>query len=252
MYVKVTNRQSYYRFTHRSTPQSRKTCCEELAPHGASCLWWRVCRSQIHGLFCQFGVHQTWRSRIHRTRVHWTQSRIVRHLAALYASIRRLPCKKDMCLLWRSNAFTLVNHTESKPIGCKWGCKTKHYPDGMLRYKARLVVKGYERVKCIGFDETYAPVGSLRPYATCRALWHEIHGMAIISMLSLNSSIPKSARSSMRGYLKALMVVRIAEDWFLLWIRRCMGSCRHQGSGISRSMDSFFPLAFSNYLWTTM
>ena len=28
----------------------------------------------------------------------------------------------------------------------------------MLRYKARLVVKGYEQVKGVDFDETYTPV----------------------------------------------------------------------------------------------
>ena len=31
----------------------------------------------------------------------------------------------------------------------------------MPRYKARLVVKGYEQVKGVDFDETYAPVGKL-------------------------------------------------------------------------------------------
>jgi hypothetical protein len=57
-----------------------------------------------------------------------------------------------------NNAFTIVKHTESKPIGCKWVHKTKNYPDGTLRCKARLVVKGYEQVKGIDFDETYTPV----------------------------------------------------------------------------------------------
>ena len=60
-----------------------------------------------------------------------------------------------------NNAFTLVKYTKSKPIGCKWVYKTKYYPDRTLRYKARLVVKGYEQVKGIDFDETYVPVGKL-------------------------------------------------------------------------------------------
>jgi len=69
--------------------------------------------------------------------------------------------QEEYVSLMENNAFALVKHTESKPIGCKWVYKTKHYPDGTLRYKARLVVKGYEQVKGVDFDETYAPVGKL-------------------------------------------------------------------------------------------
>jgi len=39
--------------------------------------------------------------------------------------------------------------------------KTKHNPNGTIRYKARLVIKGYEQVEGISFDETYAPVGTM-------------------------------------------------------------------------------------------
>jgi len=52
--------------------------------------------------------------------------------------------QEEYASLMENNAFTLVKHTESKPIGCKWVYKMKHYPDGTLRYNARLVVKGYE------------------------------------------------------------------------------------------------------------
>jgi len=69
--------------------------------------------------------------------------------------------QEEYVSLMENNAFMLVKHTESKPIGCKCVYKTKHYPDGTLRYKARLVVKGYEQVKGVDFDETYAPVGKL-------------------------------------------------------------------------------------------
>ena len=40
----------------------------------------------------------------------------------------------------------------------KWVYKTKHNPDGSIRYKAWLVIKGYEQTD---FGETYAPVGKL-------------------------------------------------------------------------------------------
>jgi len=35
--------------------------------------------------------------------------------------------------------------------------KIKHNPNGTIRYKAQLFVKGYEQVEDINFDETYVP-----------------------------------------------------------------------------------------------
>ena len=62
--------------------------------------------------------------------------------------------------------FTTVNSLEArqlrvKPIGSKWVYKTKHNPDSTLRFKARLVIKGYEQTD---FGETYAPVGDLTTF----------------------------------------------------------------------------------------
>jgi len=69
--------------------------------------------------------------------------------------------QEEYASLMENNAFTLIKHTESKAIGCKWVYKSKHYPDGTLRYKAQLIVKGYEQVKGIDFDKTYVPVSKL-------------------------------------------------------------------------------------------
>jgi len=60
-----------------------------------------------------------------------------------------------------NNTFTTINSREArqlrvKPIGSKWVCKTKLNPGGTIRYKACLVIKGYEQTD---FRETYAPVG---------------------------------------------------------------------------------------------
>jgi len=33
-------------------------------------------------------------------------------------------------------------------------------PNGTLRYKARLVIKGYKQVEGVNFDETYAPASN--------------------------------------------------------------------------------------------
>jgi len=49
----------------------------------------------------------------------------------------------------------------NKPIGSRWVFKTKRNPDGSTRYKARLVIKGYEQMD---YGETYAPVGKLTTF----------------------------------------------------------------------------------------
>jgi hypothetical protein len=65
-----------------------------------------------------------------------------------------------------NNTFSALNSREArqlqvKPIGSKWVYKTNHNPDGSTRYKARLVIKGYEQTD---FGETYAPVGKLTTF----------------------------------------------------------------------------------------
>jgi len=50
-----------------------------------------------------------------------------------------------------NNTFTTINSWEArqlrvKPIGSKWVYKTKHNPDSTIRYKACLVIKGYEQM----------------------------------------------------------------------------------------------------------
>jgi len=65
-----------------------------------------------------------------------------------------------------NNTFCALNSWEARqlqvqPIGSKWVYKTKHNPDGSTRYKARLVIKGYEQKN---FSETYAAVGKLTTF----------------------------------------------------------------------------------------
>ena len=65
-----------------------------------------------------------------------------------------------------NNTFTTTNSREArqlrlKPIDSKWVYKTKHNADNTIRYKARLVIKGYKQTD---FRVTYAPVGILTTF----------------------------------------------------------------------------------------
>jgi len=48
-----------------------------------------------------------------------------------------------------------------KPISSKWVFKTKQLSGGGIRYKARLVIRGYEQIAGVDFDETFAPLAKL-------------------------------------------------------------------------------------------
>lgn len=44
-------------------------------------------------------------------------------------------------------------------IGCKWVYKVKFNPDGSVeRYKARLMAKGYNQIKCVDFTDSFSPL----------------------------------------------------------------------------------------------
>jgi len=81
-----------------------------------------------------------------------------------YAEVMASPLKdhwkraidEESASILLNNTFTTVNSKEAKqllvqPVGSRWVFKTKTYPDGSTRYKARLVIKGYEQAD---FGET--------------------------------------------------------------------------------------------------
>ena len=68
--------------------------------------------------------------------------------------------KDEMEAIDRNHTWELVvPPSNCKPIGPKWLFKVKKSAKGeILRYKARLVVKGYSQRHGIDFDEVFAPV----------------------------------------------------------------------------------------------
>jgi len=64
----------------------------------------------------------------------------------------------------------MADGTVEEPIGCKWIYKRKVNPDGSTRYKAQLVIKGYEQKEGIDYDEPYAPVSKMATFRLILAL----------------------------------------------------------------------------------
>jgi hypothetical protein len=86
---------------------------------------------------------------------------------------------------WETCERRDAHQTGKHAIGCKWVFKTKTNADGSLRYKARLVIKGYEQVPGEDFDETFAPVARLETFRLVLALAAanglQIHQMDVVT-----------------------------------------------------------------------
>jgi len=70
-------------------------------------------------------------------------------------------CQEYASLIENSTYTPITNTNGINPIGCRWEYKTKRNPNSTIRYKACLVIKGYEQIRGVDFDETYVPVGKL-------------------------------------------------------------------------------------------
>jgi hypothetical protein len=68
----------------------------------------------------------------------------------------------------------LVERPKQNVVGTKWVFRNKQDEHGVvMRNKARLVAKSYSQVKCLDFDETFAPVARLE--AICILLVYATH-----------------------------------------------------------------------------
>ena len=80
--------------------------------------------------------------------------------------------QEEMESLQKNGTYKLVELPKGKrPLKCKWVFKLKKDGDGKLvRYKARLVVKGFEQKKGIDFDEIFSPVVKMTSIRTILSL----------------------------------------------------------------------------------
>lgn len=94
-------------------------------------------------------------------------------------------CKDEIISIEKNNTWILVDLPEGvKPIGLKWVFKIKRNADGsIIKYKARIVAKGYVQRYWIDYDEVFAPVARMETVRLVIALaassgW-EIHHLDV-------------------------------------------------------------------------
>jgi hypothetical protein len=95
--------------------------------------------------------------------------------------------EEEMSCIMDNKTWTLSSlPARQRAIGLKWVFKIKKDPDGnIVKYKARLVVKGYAQRQGVDFDEVFAPVARMETVRILLALaahggW-EVHHMDVKS-----------------------------------------------------------------------
>ena len=75
----------------------------------------------------------------------------------------RTAMRDEYVSLLENQTFDFVDKVPSgrKIISCKWVFRRKINPDNSTRFKARLVIRGFEQVGGIDYQETFAPVARL-------------------------------------------------------------------------------------------
>ena len=67
--------------------------------------------------------------------------------------------REEMNSLWKNDTYELTELPKGrKALKNKWVFKLKNDEENLLKYKARLVVKGFSQKQGIDFDEIFSPV----------------------------------------------------------------------------------------------
>src|SRR5579862_9432714 len=124
----------------------------------------------------------------------------------------------------KNGAWELVQPPHSANIvTCKWVFKMKHDANGnVIRFKARLVARGFSQVYGVDYMDTYAPVAKLTTYRIIFALaaleqW-EVHGMDVITAFLLGKLDEEIFMMQPEGFerrgMKAKMVCRLLRSLY--------------------------------------
>jgi Reverse transcriptase (RNA-dependent DNA polymerase) len=114
----------------------------------------------------------------------------------------------------KNGAWRLVDNLPDGKnlVTCKWVFKAKHDANGnIVRFKARLVTRGFSQAYGIDYFETYAPVAKLTTYRTIFALaaleqW-EIHEIDVITAYLLGKLDEEIYMMQPEGFVKKGMKV---------------------------------------------
>lgn len=137
----------------------------------------------------------------------------------LYGKEWELAIREEYNSLMKNGAWELVETPAGRNIvTCKWVFKAKRDAEGrMVRFKARLVARGFTQAYGIDCLETYAPVAKLTTYRVIFALaaleqW-EIHGMDVITAFLLGKLDEEIFMVQLEGFerqgAKGKMVCRL-------------------------------------------
>jgi Reverse transcriptase (RNA-dependent DNA polymerase) len=142
----------------------------------------------------------------------------------IYGKEWKAAIQQEYDSLMKNGAWELDNLPPGKNlVTCKWVFKAKHDANGnIVRFKARLVARGFSQAYGVDYFETYAPVAKLTTYRTIFALaalekW-EIHGMDVITAYLLGKLDEEIYMMQPEGFIrmgmKRNMVCRLLKSLY--------------------------------------